>query len=185
MSSDAEPYTIELHKHRYATWCAASAYGRGLKRGGNDTAKALIDASGLKAVTSPADIGEDVDAWLFAMMDKIMVKADQMELVGFAFGRAQKLVNIYLKTVLVGGGHHEHPLVKKLHPPLDLQLLNGLDAFLQKNSENAGRVAFENARTVEHRWTHFTAEHYMAHIQAIKLVMGNRPLFMAEEHWCL
>lgn len=185
MTTDAERYSIETHKHLYAIWCAARAYGRGLTGGGNSTAQALIEASGLRNVVSPDDIGQDVDAWLHAFMDRIMVKAEELGLEDFSFGHAQKLVNIYLKTVLVCGGHHDHQLVARLHPPLDRELFRGLRAYLRKNPANPGKRAFIDAQAANDNWTTFNETDYRAHIEAIKLIMGSMPLFMVEEHWRL
>ncbi len=180
-------FTVEALKHQYASWCAASAYGRGLGGGGNELAFALINASGLEAVTGPSDIGEDVDAWQLDFMRRIMAAVSSRNVPQFSFGHAQKLVNIYLKTTLVCGGHHDHPQVQLLHPPLDSELFKGLRSYLWANRTALGpaREAFRSAQATNPRWTGFTEADYLAHIVAIKLIMGGRPLFMVEEHWVL
>jgi hypothetical protein len=38
------------------------------------------------------------------------------------------LLNVYLKVIFVCGGHHEHPKVVVVHPPVDSFLLSGLAA---------------------------------------------------------
>lgn len=179
----AVSYTIDQHKHLYASWCAARAYGRGLANGGNETAFKLISAAGLDQVKGPDDIGEDVDAWQLELMDRIMVAAAPIP--GFEFGHAQKLVNIYLKTVLVCGGHHNDPKVACLHPPVDSKLLDGLRSYLSKErvSQGEARKAFLAAQRVNSRWSTFKRKHYLAHIEAIKMVMAGRPLYLVEEHW--
>lgn len=187
MSSLIQPYSIELHRHNFARWCAARAYGRGLKGGGNKTAFDLIEVSGLQAVTGPEHIGPDVDAWLLGFMRKIEVEAKRRGIVDFTFGHAQKLVNIYLKTVLVCGEHYQHGQVVKLHPPLDFELFKGLAKYLRQNEAAHPRAAeaFAKAQKANPRWTAFSEADYMAHIEAIRAVMGNRPLYEAEEHWSL
>jgi hypothetical protein len=180
-----EAYTIRKHRHLYACWCAARAYGRGLKKGSAETAFTLIEASGLKEVSSPDDIGEDVDAWLLHLMNQIMGKAALMKLEDFSFGRAQKLVSIYLKTVLVCGGHHEHPLVAKLPPPLDRQLFKGIRKHLREDMGNPGAKAFRSAQAVNPSWTSFSIDDYLAHVAALKLIMCGKPLYMVEEHWLI
>lgn len=187
MSKSEAGYSIQQHKHLYASWCAARAYGRGLRGGGNKTAFALIEACGLRAITGPNDIGQDVDAWLLGYMRKILAEAKRKGIASFTFGHAQKLVNIYLKTVLVCGGHHEHPLVAKLHPPLDFVLLNGLSVHLRENRQanEKAAVAFSEAQDANAKWTAFSEADYVAHIDAIKLLMGPRPLYLVEEFWNL
>jgi hypothetical protein len=44
----------------------------------------------------------------------------------FTHGIAAKLVNVYLKSVFVCGGRHDHPRVRALHPPIDSLLLDAL-----------------------------------------------------------
>nr|WP_192963488.1 hypothetical protein [Pseudomonas fluorescens]CEK42331.1 hypothetical protein PQBR57_0378 [Pseudomonas fluorescens SBW25] len=185
--ASSRPYSIEIHRHNYARWCAARAYGRGLKGGGNKTAFDLIEASGLQAITKPEHIETDVDGWLLGFMRKIEVEAKRRGIVDFTFGHAQKLVNIYLKTVLVCGEHYLHPQVVKLHPPLDFELFKGLGKFLRQNKQDypSSSAAFSKAQKANPRWTAFSEADYMAHINAIKSVMGSRPLYEAEEHWRL
>lgn len=187
MTLPATQYCIEKHKHHYGKWCAAAAYGRGLAGGGNALAFKLIELSGLDQVTGPEDIGQNVDKWQVSFMKKIEVEAKSLGVTDFTFGRAQKLVNIYLKTVLVCGGHHQHPRVGLLHPPLDFELFKGLRSFLSKNRSNMSRArsAFIAAQKRNPRWTKFSEDDYEAHIAAIKLIMAGRPLYQVEEYWKL
>ncbi|HDS1721638.1 hypothetical protein NPS53_09010 [Pseudomonas putida] len=181
------PYTIELHRHNFARWAAARAYTRGLKGGGNQLAFNLIDVSGLQSVTGPSNIEPDVDGWLLSYMRTIFNEARRRGVDAFSFGHAQKLVNIYLKSVLVCGEHYDHELVKKLHPPLDDQLFRGLKAYFRKHNPalSAAATAFDNAQKKNSKWTSFTEADYTAHIAAIKTLMIGRPLYEAEEHWRL
>lgn len=187
MTTTATLYPIEKHKHLYAKWCAAAAYGRGLAGGGNSLAFQLIEASGLGQVTGPEQIGQNVDKWQMSFMKKIEAEAARVGVTDFSFGRAQKLVNIYLKTVLVCGGHHQHPSVALLHPPLDSELFKGLRSFLSKNRAAMGkaRSAFIAAQKRNPRWTKFSEADYVAHIDVIKLLMVGKPLYQVEEHWML
>jgi len=185
MTTPTTQYSIEKHKHLYAIWCAAAAYGRGLAGGGNSLAFKLIEASGLCQVTEPEHIGQNVDEWQIGFMNKIGAEATRLGVTDFSFGRAQKLVNIYLKTVLVCGGHHQHPSVALLHPPLDFELFKGLRSFLSKNraAMDKARSAFIAAQKRNPRWTKFSEADYVAHIDAIKLLMAGRPLYQVEEYW--
>lgn len=187
MTTPASDYSIEKHKHLYAKWCAAAAYGRGLADGGNALAFQLIEASDLGKVTRPEHIGQDVDQWQMDFMRTIVAKAAQLGITDFSFGRAQKLVNIYLKTVLVCGGYHLHRNVALLHPPLDSELFKGLRSFLSKNraTHAEARSAFILAQRRNPRWTKFSEVDYLAHINAIKLLMAGKPMYQVEEHWNL
>lgn len=187
MTTPVAQYSIVKHKHIYAKWCAAAAYGRGLTGGGNSLAFELIEVSGLDQVTGPEHIGQNVDTWQMSFMKKIENEAARLDITDFSFGRAQKLVNIYLKTVLVCGGHHKHPSVALLHPPLDFELFKGLRSFLSKNRTTLGkaRSAFIAAQKRNPRWTTFSETDYVVHIDAIKLLMAGKPLYQVEEYWNL
>ncbi|KQW38369.1 hypothetical protein ASC76_10115 [Rhizobacter sp. Root404] len=147
----------------------------------------MIEASDLDEVIGPEHIGQDVDAWQMSFMKKIEAEAARLNIADFSFGRAQKLVNIYLKTVLVCGGHHQDPRVALLHPPLDFELFKGLRRFLSKNRATLreARLAFIAAQRSNPRWTTFSEADYLAHIKAIKLLMAGKPLYQVEEHWDL
>ena len=75
MTTPVTLYPIEKHKHLYAKWCAAAAYGRGLAGGGNSLAFQLIEASGLGQVTGPEQIGQNVDKWQMSFMKQIEAEA--------------------------------------------------------------------------------------------------------------
>lgn len=101
-------YDIHQHKHSYAIWTASRAWNRKLKGGDLALAQRLIGVAGLESVRGPDDIGENVDAWLLERMRLIVEYAAQHQILGINYGRAQKLVNIYLKTKLVCGGQEAH-----------------------------------------------------------------------------
>ena len=67
---------------------------------------------------------------------------------------AAKLINCYLKSRFVCGGHHSHERVRNLHPPIDAVLLKTLaDVNLggyERQWQQAGRT----------RWSKFNSEQY-------------------------
>lgn len=149
------------------------------------TRSTIVLVESTSAVTAPEHIEQNVDKWQISFMKKIEDEAARLGVADFTFGRAQKLVNIYLKTILVCGGHHQHPSVALLHPPLDFELFKGLRSFLSKNRATMGkaRSAFIAAQKCNQRWTKFSEADYVAHIDAIKLLMAGKPLYQVEEHW--
>ncbi|WP_144957826.1 hypothetical protein [Pseudomonas oryzihabitans] len=176
-------YDIHQHKHRYAVWTASRAWNRKLKTGDLALAQRLIGVAGLESVRDPDDLGEDVDTWLLERMRLIVDYAAQHQILGINYGRAQKLVNIYLKTKLVCGGQETHPKVAKLHPPLDRKLFAGLHAEFRTQKRTDAAMAFAAAQKACSAWTNFELQDYLAHIQAIKLFMAGKPLWMVEEYW--
>jgi hypothetical protein len=67
---------------------------------------------------------------------------------------AAKLVNIYLKSRFVCGGHHVHARVQSLHPPLDSVLLKGLA------EANVGGHRKEWEQAAKTRWSKFGSDDY-------------------------
>ena len=53
----------------------------------------------------------------------VVKKAAKFEGLNFTHGVAAKLINVYLKSRFVCGGHHAHKRVHNLHPPIDAILL--------------------------------------------------------------
>lgn len=176
-------YDINKHKHNYAVWAASRAWGRGLPGGKYALAKSLINVANLESVRCPDDIGPDVDLWLLHKMRLIIDHAAMNHIVGINYGRVQKLVNIYLKTKLVCGGYECHPKVGLLHPPIDRRLLDGLRKALRNQNDSDAAKAFKSAQIENPSWTCFDLNDYLSHIAAIKLYMGNKPLWMVEKHW--
>lgn len=181
--ADQAEYGINQHKHTYACWTAARAYGRNLAGGGNQQARELIDAVSLSKVVSPDDLGDDVSAWLLDKMQGIVDYAEKKGITGITFGRAQKLVNIYFKTTFVCGGHVDHPKVAKLHPPLDWQLIKTLKPLFRANTGDGAYAALLAAQKKCSGWTAFNRDDYVAHINAIQMFLGDRPMWMIEQHW--
>lgn len=197
------PYDIEEHRHRFAVWTAGRAYARGGREGGYSVpnAKRLIEGSRLReaGTFSKLPAREAIDAFVHERIDAVIEfsqtmtyqkekKGEPRPLV-VTYGRAQKLVNIYLKTVIVCSQKHDDPAVGALHPPLDRVLLKALVA-LPRKSQPASPVSAEFAEAIRAakkrhgvNWTSFGKEAYEDYIKAIKLLQGESPLWAVEEHW--
>jgi hypothetical protein len=93
-------------------------------------------------------------------------------------GIAAKLINVYLKIAFVCGGHHAHPRVAALHPPIDRLLL---DELVKLTRGHPLHQEFLTAKKV--CWTKFTPTQYEKVIAAIRSYLGDQPLWTIEEHW--
>ncbi len=90
---------------------------------------------------------------------------------------AAKLVNIYLKSRFVCGGHHEDRRVHGLHPPIDSVLLKALA------EQNVGGSAGEWKLAAKTRWFRFASGDYERLIDLIRQSLKGRQLWEIEEHW--
>lgn len=173
------PYGIELHQHRFAAWAASRAASVNNCRFSVEQGRAVLEESGFKASFSrpellpePYDIDEVHRKWRV----EIVGAAKSRELP-FTHGVAAKLVNIYLKSRFVCGGHHAHKRVQSLHPPVDAVLLKSLAEL------NVGGNAKEWRRAAKTRWSRFGSEDYEQVIALIRESLNGDPLWMIEEHW--
>jgi hypothetical protein len=136
-----EAYTLALHAHRYAAWCAARASGRGLTGSTNATIREALEASALPAVIdSPSSswptTSHALDAAHRKWCEQVLASLHQAGVSKATFGRAAKIVAIYLKTRVVCGGHLESPLGRLAHPPIDRVLLQALAKEPSFSKEN-------------------------------------------------
>ena len=172
-------YGIEMHKHRFAAWAAGRAASVKNCRFSVEQAKEILEASGFDASFSdpkwlpePSRTDQVHKDWRTGVIKLAAVKRIEM-----THGVAAKLINCYLKSRFVCGGHHDHPKVRHIHPPIDEVLLK----TLAQADIGGQRVAWSVARSK--RWSKFNSDDYEAIINAIKLLMGAEPLWMIEEHW--
>ena len=92
-------------------------------------------------------------------------------------GVAAKLINLYLKGRFVCGGHHDHPHVRKLHPPIDSVMLK---AFIQRD---VGGFKPQWRRLQNLRWSKFSSDQYEEAIDLIRQSLNREPLWKIEEYW--
>ena len=176
----SDQYSIALHQHRFAAWAAATAASASpLCRFTVQQGFAILEASGFTValsspdtLPSPARLDQRHHAW---RMD--VITAALQNQLQFTHGLAAKLINCYLKSRFVCAGHHQHPNVQALHPPIDALLLQRLAA-----GNVGGHTA--NWRQYHHwRWSKFTSTQYQTVIDTIRLSYPGQPLWTIEEHW--
>lgn len=175
------PYTIEDHKHRLAAWDAASsASASPVCRFKVQTGLEILEACGFDAAfAAPDQLPEPtrLDGVHLRWREAVIEEAKRHGLK-FTHGIAAKLINSYLKSRFVCGGHHNHERVKCLHPPIDAVLLGEL-AELDIGGHAAAWRAFHQAR-----WSKFDSETYEAVISLIrKALPAHEPLWKIEEYW--
>lgn len=178
-AGDPTHYYIEQHSHLFAAWAAgraASVKGCRFKvRQGRE----ILEACGFTpGFSSPEQLPtpEAIDArhrkWRLAA-----IKAARSQGKNLTHGVAAKLINVYLKSRFVCGGHHKHERVRALHPPIDDQLLKAL----AKN--NVGGFAKDWRKARQTRWSKFDSAEYEDVIALIRACQAGRPLWKIEEFW--
>ena len=171
------PYTIDIHRHRFAAWAAGRAASVKACRITVEKARNLIERAeldkllkGPDSLPSPSDIDEDHTNWRMAIRDNAQRHYDNLPVT---HGIAAKLINVYLKAAFVCGGHHEHEHVCALHPPIDSLLLSKMSDEKIDGRKDWGKVP----------WSSLDSSQYQELVGAIRQAAAGRALWKIEEYW--
>jgi hypothetical protein len=171
---------INEHKHRFAAWAASRAASVKGCRFKVERGKAILDQSGLPhLLDNPVSLPppDQIDLAHRRWREEIIGIAGANGCT-FTHGVAAKLINVYLKAAFVCGGHHTHPSVRTLHPPIDEVLLNGL---IEKN---VGDLSHRWRIYASTRWSKLDSLAYEALIDDIRGVLPvGAPLWSIEQYW--
>lgn len=176
--SDAE-YDIKEHIHRFACWAASRAASTSkLNRFSVDTGKTILNDSGLKnLIKNPNALPGTQEGF---DMEHRKWRKTVIRLSGekkFTHGVAAKLINVYLKTILICGGYDNHANTKFIHPPIDSVLLKALAFHEFGNNADFWKESNKKA------WSNFDSEYYEKVIKAIETGLHGAPLWSIEKFW--
>ena len=165
-------YTIFEHRHRFAAWAASRASSRRLKGGKTKPLMKALEACGVYEFCkspnynmSKAEFDKNHSLWCNSIMQF-------WENEGFDYGRAAKLVNMYLKSMIVMV-EPDSNLAKVIHPPIDSVLLKALA------SKHGTTVAHFRTLT----WTNFDEALYFKTVSEVLALIPKQPAWKIEENW--
>ena len=169
----SERYSTYQHRHNFAIWAAARATQRGFTT--TESLKEALEATGIKTfIERPCKRGDFDDhhrRWCRSICRHL--KSAQVE--GVSYGRAAKLVNVYLKSMVVLPDLSSE-VASYVHPPIDRILLQSV----AKDPE----VSTERSRALRNTsWTKLSEAEYFDLISMLKDINGDRPFWKIEEHW--
>lgn len=181
MASQTSEYTVFEHRHRFSAWAGARAAQRGLKSWRSPLLREAIEACGaMKTLQSDAwpRTAEEVDALHRHWSNGILTHCAGASAPG-TYGRAAKLLNVYLKSMLILGPHADTPFARLTHPPVDRILLQTL----------AKQSAFSAAHRrlwQENEWTALKEAGYFDLIRSFRDEGLDKPAFWhIERYWHL
>lgn len=169
-----EPYTFHTHLHNYAVWTAARASQRNFES--TENIKAAINATSLLQFVKE----EGFDIQTIADYDKYHREVCN-ELIEFfknnglrkcTYGRAAKIVAIYLKTAVILPNQGQGNLSAIIHPPIDAILLKALHKKPQ----------FTDLKLNQYRWTLIDEDEYWKVWTGIREGI-NPPFWKLEASW--
>lgn len=173
------PYGLAEHRHRFAVWAAARATQRGFTTVAR--LRAALEATSIRA-TLASESTRDISAADFDVLHRLWCTTtcahlEQAQVSDVTFGRAAKLVAVYLKALVVMGAECGSPLGHHVHPPIDRILLQSLSVSQRVSSPHKAqwrRIA----------WTQLgDAEYYRLVDQLRSVLPEGTPFWMLEEFW--
>jgi len=188
--ADLNNYNLQMHQHRFASWCAATASRTSPNcRFSVETGVKIIEQSRLNKIfidyESLPSSQSEFDNLHKSVCNCILQTAENFktELKGktgeFTYGISAKLLNCYLKSIYLSSfqmSKNQKDFDKRLnyiHSPIDRILL--------KNCKNKLPYVFKNIKNIS--WSTFEEIDYQNVIEIIKSFMGNEPLWKIEYYW--
>ena len=173
-------YTIDEHKHRFSAWAASRAASVTNYRFSVLVGRKIIEKIEFMDFAANPDSAQVVVEQFDQMHQQWReqaIEAAHERGKNFSHGIAAKLINVYLKGMIVCGGFYDHPIAACLHPPIDELLLKELYV----NDIGGLRNTWSKAR--KQRWSNFDSQQYEDVISAIRQAMSGSPLWQIEQHW--
>jgi len=164
-------YTFADHLHNYSIWTAARAVQRGWKGAKTINIKKAIESTELKDIESNLHILDlsDFDNFHRLIAHKIIDSFKGMGIIT-SYGRAAKIIAIYLKTSIVIHDSGISHISRQAHPPIDNILLTKLDSMYPK-------FGFKGIK-----WTQLTEEKYFTIISKLR-TLNLDAFWKVEEFW--
>ena len=177
-------YSIGEHRFRFAAWTASRAAGRGIKDWSTSTVQKVLEqteglheiAYDLKKLPEPKEFDDRHENWCKGIVSKLEEKG-----IKVSFGRAAKIVNIFLKTLTLGCDPHGELSAKiaAVHPPIDRVLLS---ALVKNNADE--RKHWETSDGKLRRWTSLGFDEYSVIVEGVRKVTKlDDGLWTIERHW--
>jgi hypothetical protein len=172
-------YDLTEHRHRFAVWAAARASQRGFT-----TVKNLRDAlqaTDIRSVLSdPRTLrlsAVQFDALHRSWCSSICSSLTRHRIAKVTYGRAAKLVAVYLKATVIMGDGCNSSFGRNLHPPIDRILLHGLASSDRVTS--AHKAVWRSIN-----WTQLGEPAYYELIGQLRSAIPDKaPFWTIEEYW--
>jgi len=172
-------YNLTEHRHRFAVWAAGRAAQRGFTTIAN--LRDALEAANIRSVLMGSATlqlqADDFEAFHRRWCSSICATLRQRQIPKITYGRAAKLVAVYLKTTVLMGDGSDTPFGQNMHPPIDRTLLQHL-----ASSERVTSAHKLSWRSIN--WTQLTESDYYGLIAQLReLVPAGKPFWIIEEYW--
>ena len=172
-------YDLSEHRHRFAVWAAARAAQRGFTT--VEKLREALQATDIRKVLSAPQTLQlaavQFDALHRRWCSSICSSLTQHQIAKVSYGRAAKLVAVYLKATVIMGESCNSSFGRNLHPPIDRILLHGLASSDRITS--AHKAAWRSIN-----WTQLDQSAYDELIGQLRSAIPyDAPFWTIEEYW--
>lgn len=173
------PYDHFEHRHRFAVWAGARATQRNFTT--VDNLRDALESTTVRGfLLEPASF--DIDAQSFEehhrkWCNAIVEFLSNRRIANATFGRAAKLIAVYLKAMVVIGVHSQSRLAAVAHPPIDRVFLQNL-----ASSKDIRSPYKSNWRATS--WTKLDESSYYELVSRLRSVVpDSEPWWKLEQYW--
>lgn len=170
---DSSDYSKYQHRHNFAVWAAARATQRAFAD--VETLRAALESSDVEKFVEEASGSEAFDDAHRTWCRQITQYLRDRDIPDATYGRAAKLVNVYLKSMVVLRDL-ESEEAAYIHPPIDRILLQSL-------ARDEKVASSDRSMLRKTSWTKLNEKEYFKLIAVLRRINGNRPFWKLEEHW--
>lgn len=172
-------YSLFTHRHTFAVWAAARASQRRFTN--VSTLKAALEASDLPLAVQDHSkwpvSADEFDIFHRVYCNRIVNHLRSANVANVFYGRAAKLVAVYLKSMVVVSDHAGLAFADIIHPPVDRTLLQNL-----AKDRRLPQQFRRHCRTLS--WTRLSETEYFALIEEFRRNALHKPVFwMIERYW--
>jgi hypothetical protein len=170
-------YSYYEHRHKFAVWCAARAVQRNFTK--SPILKEALESSGVVEFikeNEERDISQnDYDKHHETWCHSIMQTWQRKNIKGASYGRAAKLLAVYIKAMIVVRNNFCR-LAVVAHPPIDRRIL--------KNISKDTRIIHQNKHIwKEINWTEMNESAYKNLIHDFRGLLADEPFWQIEKYW--
>ncbi|MEQ1774292.1 MAG: hypothetical protein ABL891_10970 [Burkholderiales bacterium] len=167
------------HRHRFSVWAAARAAQRAFTS--IDNLRDALQSTNIRAFLSDPesyDIApQSFEAHHRKWCHAITAFLSNRDIANATFGRAAKLIAVYLKAMVVVGAESQSSLAAVIHPPIDRILLQNL--ALSPDFSSAYKSMWRSAA-----WTKLNESAYYELLATLRTVVPETdPWWKLEQYW--
>lgn len=118
-------YNFQEHLHNYSVWTASRASQRGFTT--TENIASAINKTELQGFATLKSILPEEFNTFHRRTSKIIIEEIEKKGIKTSYGRAAKIIAIYLKTAVIIKNSGQGNLAKVIHPPIDNILLKNLN----------------------------------------------------------